>query len=170
MAVMFQRWVYRNRNSIVGVCNSDSSQFIDCSWYVIWVLCRRGGVRPLTLQPSGMALVPTGRCDLLEQTFLHCDSLLAPPPTPALAACMLTVSKTQTPPARLVLVLPFGPPTDISPQGDSLKGPCSASLMIGTINHLSNPPLYIHDGFLSKHKVTAGKKVERKRGRLYLWV
>ncbi len=48
----------------------------------MWSDLCRGTSCTLTLQPSGMALVHVGRCNLLEQTFLQCDSLLPPPPPP----------------------------------------------------------------------------------------
>lgn len=113
--MQFHSWVYRKMNSIVSVCNSDSSQFIDWSGYVIWAL-HRGTPYPLTPQPWGIALVPLGRCDLLEQTFLQCDSLLPPPhphsapPHPSSAHALI---QTQTQklrlrePPLLLQLLPF---------------------------------------------------------------
>lgn len=90
----------------------------------------------MTLQPSGMALVHVGRCDLLEQTFLQCDSLLPPPPPPCpcpppllLLLCRPKHTNSASGASSPVEAPPLHPAPSISRLwGDVLTGPGSSAL------------------------------------------
>ncbi|KAI4830120.1 hypothetical protein KUCAC02_001773 [Chaenocephalus aceratus] len=86
-----------------------------------------------------MALLRVGRCDLLEQTFLQCDSLLHPPPPftlcpppPLLHSNRFKHRHEHANPASCTLSPVAAPPLHSTPttsrlRGDSLTVSCSSS-------------------------------------------
>lgn len=130
---------------------------------MIWALCR-GTACPLTLQPSGMARVHVGRCALLEQTFLQCDSLLPPTHSHSFKGTPTnSASRASSPVAAPPL---YSAPAISRLWGDSLTGPSSSAL---TNDWHHQPPIYSTPlrrwwvyCFVGDSGVTAGESLEQE--------